>query len=69
MAPSEALRDAMGGRAELYVHRGAHLVPTCSGDFKQALLAYLDRHGSFQQANGNTGSLAAQEMAAAAGPS
>ena len=67
MGASEALREALGGRAELFVHRGAHLVPTCSGEFKRVVLAFLDRHGSGQQASGNAGSLAAQEAAAAVG--
>ena len=67
LGASEALREAMGGRAELYVHRGAHLVPTCSGDFKRVVLAFLDRHGSGQQAGESAGGLAEQEAAAAAG--
>ena len=69
MGPSEALREAMGGRAELYVHRGAHLVPTCSGDFKRVVLAFLTRHGSGQRASGSAGGPAAEEAAAAAGGS
>lgn len=42
---SVALRKAVGGRSELYVHGGAHLVPTCSGDFKRVLTAFVDAHG------------------------
>lgn len=36
----------MGGRSEQYVHDGAHLVPTCTGDFKRVLVDFLDRHSS-----------------------
>ncbi|KAK9844194.1 hypothetical protein WJX81_007736 [Elliptochloris bilobata] len=69
LARSEALREAMGGRSELYVHRGAHLVPTCSGDFKRVLLAFLDRYAGAGQAgaDGSMGPGANEQAAAVSG--
>lgn len=32
----------------VYEHSGAHLVPTCSGAFKQAVVAFLDGQAGVQ---------------------
>lgn len=32
-------------RAQRWSHGGGHMVPTCSGDFKKALVAFLQEHG------------------------
>ena len=29
-----------------FQHGGGHMVPTCTGDFKQTLRDFLDKHGS-----------------------
>ena len=34
---------------EQYTHNGGHLMPTCTGDFKQCLQAFLDKHGASQR--------------------
>eukprot|EP00195_Chlamydomonas_chlamydogama_P011637 CAMPEP_0202913136 /NCGR_PEP_ID=MMETSP1392-20130828/59652_1 /ASSEMBLY_ACC=CAM_ASM_000868 /TAXON_ID=225041 /ORGANISM="Chlamydomonas chlamydogama, Strain SAG 11-48b" /LENGTH=261 /DNA_ID=CAMNT_0049604281 /DNA_START=140 /DNA_END=925 /DNA_ORIENTATION=+ len=44
-----------------YVHGGAHLVPTCSGEFKQALVAFLDAQ---TRTTGDTAAAAAAGKAA-----
>lgn len=31
--------------AHLFFHPGAHMVPTCSGDCKKELCAFIDKHG------------------------
>lgn len=47
LVPEERSRDLAAvfdaSTAELFAHGGAHMVPTCSGDFKAAMVAFLDR--------------------------
>lgn len=46
-ARSHALMDTFDQRtADMFEHPGAHMVPTCSGEFKQQMVAFLDRFGS-----------------------
>ena len=39
----------------VYEHSGAHLVPTCSGAFKQALVGFLDGQAGGQGAAADSG--------------
>ena len=63
---SLALRETLGGRGELYVHGGAHLVPTCSGEFKRVLTAFVDSHGGRRRGGAGEPAAAAADGAAAA---
>jgi len=48
------------------VHGGAHLVPTCSGEFKRVLTAFVDSHGGRRRGGAGEPAAAAADGAAAA---
>ncbi|KAF6261144.1 serine hydrolase-domain-containing protein [Scenedesmus sp. NREL 46B-D3] len=56
-ARSHALMDTFDQRtADMFEHPGAHMVPTCTGEFKQQMVAFLDRFGSSAPGSVSVGS-------------
>lgn len=48
-ARSQQLVNALQGTCQdtqYFVHAGAHMVPTCSGECKQEVCAFIDKHKS-----------------------